>query len=55
MKEICKYTEKDLRKAIDMAKKGDYKRDWVGGIQVTDKYDKDEIIKVINQFKQQEQ
>ena len=54
-KETYKYTEKDLRKAIDMAKKGNYKTDWVGRIQVTDKYDENEIIKVINQTKQQEQ
>jgi hypothetical protein len=54
-KETYKYTEEDLRKAIELAKEGNYQRDWVGGIQVTDKYDKDEIIKVINQSKQQEQ
>jgi translation elongation factor EF-1beta len=36
-----------LRKAIELARKGDYEQDWSGGIQVVDKYDENEIIEMI--------
>jgi len=42
-----------LRKAIELARKGDYEQDWSGGIQVTDKYDENEIIAMIMKEKQQ--
>lgn len=50
-KETYKYTEEDLRKAIGLAREGNYQKDWVGGVQVTDKYDENEIIQSLNQPK----
>jgi len=41
------YSIEHLRKAIELARKGDYEQDWSGGIQVVDKYDENEIIEMI--------
>lgn len=49
------YSIEHLRKAIELARKGDYEQDWSGGIQVFDKYNENEIIEMIIKEKQQEQ
>jgi predicted RNase H-like nuclease (RuvC/YqgF family) len=41
------YSIEHLRKAIELARKGDYEQDWSGGIQVVDKYNENEIIEMI--------
>jgi predicted RNase H-like nuclease (RuvC/YqgF family) len=47
------YSIEHLRKAIELARKGDYEQDWSGGIQVVDKYDENEIIAMIIKEKHQ--
>jgi hypothetical protein len=47
------YSIEHLRKAIELARKGDYEQDWSGGIQVVDKYNENEIIEMIIKEKQQ--
>jgi hypothetical protein len=47
------YSIENLKKAIELARKGEYEQDWSGGVQVVDKYDENEIIEMIIKEKHQ--